>query len=68
MNPLVERCVGAPAVLEELKHKPGRRLTLRVRGPRGSAILKLYRSGRAAAVAERISALAGGRAVDCKEM
>jgi Ser/Thr protein kinase RdoA (MazF antagonist) len=60
VNGAVERCVGTPMVVEELKHKPGRRLTLRARGPRGSAIVKLYRSGRAADVAVRISALADG--------
>jgi Ser/Thr protein kinase RdoA (MazF antagonist) len=58
----VERLVGAPAVFEELKHKPGRRLTLRAGGPRRSVIVKLYRSERAATVAERISALADGPA------
>jgi aminoglycoside phosphotransferase (APT) family kinase protein len=57
---VVERCVGAPAAFEELKHKPGCRLTLRARGPRGSAIVKLYRSDRAPLVAERIAALADG--------
>jgi Ser/Thr protein kinase RdoA (MazF antagonist) len=59
---VVERYVGAPALYEELKHKPGRRLTLRTRGPNGSAIVKLYRSDRAADVAERISSLTGGPA------
>jgi Ser/Thr protein kinase RdoA (MazF antagonist) len=54
------RWVGAPAVLEELKHKPGRRLTLRARGPRRSVIVKLYRSDRVVLVADRISALADG--------
>jgi Ser/Thr protein kinase RdoA (MazF antagonist) len=62
MNGVVERCVGAPVEYEELKHKPGRRLTLRARGPRGSAIVKLYRSDRAPGVAERIGALADGPA------
>jgi Ser/Thr protein kinase RdoA (MazF antagonist) len=60
MNGLVERWVGEPAVVEELKHKPGRRLTLRARGPRRSLIVKLYRSSRAGLVADRIRALAGG--------
>jgi Ser/Thr protein kinase RdoA (MazF antagonist) len=59
---VVERYVGAPAEYEELKHKPGRRVTLRTRGPNGSAIVKLYRSDRAAHVAERISSLTGGPA------
>jgi Ser/Thr protein kinase RdoA (MazF antagonist) len=57
---VVERYVGAPAEYEELTHKPGRRLTLRTRGPNGSAIVKLYRSDRAAYIAERISSLTGG--------
>jgi Ser/Thr protein kinase RdoA (MazF antagonist) len=57
---IVERYTGAPAVFEELKHKPGRRLTLRARGPRGSVIVKLYRSNRVDIVAGRISALADG--------
>jgi Ser/Thr protein kinase RdoA (MazF antagonist) len=58
----LERWVGVPAVLEELKHKPGRRLTLRASGPRGSVIVKLYRSDRAVLAALRISALADGPA------
>lgn len=62
MNRVVERCVGAPVLYEELKHKPGRRLTLRTRGPQGSAIVKLYRSDRVVNVAERVSALGGGPA------
>jgi Ser/Thr protein kinase RdoA (MazF antagonist) len=60
MNRIVEGIVGAPVIFEELKHKPGRRLTLRARGPTGSAIVKIYRSDRVARVAERISALADG--------
>jgi Ser/Thr protein kinase RdoA (MazF antagonist) len=60
VNELAERCVGAPAVFEELKHKPGRRLTLRAHGPRGRAIVKLYRSDRVVTVAERIAALGTG--------
>jgi Ser/Thr protein kinase RdoA (MazF antagonist) len=56
----VERHIGAPAMFEELAHAPGSALTLRARGPRGSAIVKLYRADRVAAVAERIEALAGG--------
>jgi aminoglycoside phosphotransferase (APT) family kinase protein len=62
VNGLVERLIGAPAVFEELKHKPGRRLTVRARGPAGSVIVKLYRSDRVTAVAGRISALADGPA------
>jgi Ser/Thr protein kinase RdoA (MazF antagonist) len=60
VNGVVEAVVGTPVVFEELKHKPGRRLTSRASGPKGSAIVKLYRSDRAPTVAERISALSGG--------
>jgi aminoglycoside phosphotransferase (APT) family kinase protein len=60
VNGVVERVVGAPAFLEELKHKPGRRLTVRASGPSGSVIVKLYRSDRVLAVAERLMALADG--------
>jgi hypothetical protein len=56
----VERHVGAPTVLEELKHTPGHQLTLRARGPRGSAIVELYSSGHVTSVAARIAALANG--------
>lgn len=62
MKDFVERYVGAPAVFEELKHKPGRRLTLRAQGPDGSVIVKLFHSGRASAVADRISCLREGPA------
>jgi Ser/Thr protein kinase RdoA (MazF antagonist) len=62
MNNVVERVVGAPAVFEELKHKPGRRLTLRARGPERSVIVKLYHSDRVLTVAERIAALGDGPA------
>jgi hypothetical protein len=57
---VLEEIVGAPVALEELKHKPGRRRTLRVRGSGGSAIAKVYASDRASLVARRIAALAGG--------
>lgn len=60
MIAVLEEILGAPVALEELKHKPGRRRTLRVRGPGGSAILKVYASDRASLVARRIAALAGG--------
>jgi Ser/Thr protein kinase RdoA (MazF antagonist) len=60
VNGAVERLIGSPVTYDELKHKPGRRMTLRARGPRGSVIVKLYRSDRAASVAARISALAAG--------
>jgi Ser/Thr protein kinase RdoA (MazF antagonist) len=57
----LEGIVGAPLLeLEELKHKAGRRRTLRATGPRGSAIVKQYTSGRAETVAARVGALAAG--------
>ena len=56
----LEPIVGAPVELEQLKHKPGRRRTLRARGPAGTAIVKLYASDRAATVAARVAALAVG--------
>jgi aminoglycoside phosphotransferase (APT) family kinase protein len=52
--------VGGGVELEELKHKQGRRRTLRARGPEGTAIVKLYASDRAAMVAARIVALGAG--------
>jgi Ser/Thr protein kinase RdoA (MazF antagonist) len=57
---VVARHVGEPVVLEELRHRPGRRLTLRARGPLGSAIVRLYHSDRIVSVAARIAALAAG--------
>jgi Ser/Thr protein kinase RdoA (MazF antagonist) len=57
---LLEPVLGAPVVLEELKHKPGRRTTSRAIGARGSAIVKVYASGRAPIVAARLGALAAG--------
>jgi Ser/Thr protein kinase RdoA (MazF antagonist) len=52
--------LGAPIALEMLKDKPGRRSTMRARGSRRSAIVKTYASERAAAVAARVRAIAGG--------
>jgi aminoglycoside phosphotransferase (APT) family kinase protein len=60
VNEVVEAIVGAPVYLEQLKHKRGRRRTARARGPRGSAIVKVYASGRAAVVARRVESLAVG--------
>lgn len=60
MNRVAERVLGSPVQFEELKHKPGRRLTLRTRGPQGSAIVKLYSSDRAVRVGERIAAVEEG--------
>jgi Ser/Thr protein kinase RdoA (MazF antagonist) len=56
----LEAVVGAPVVLRELKLKPGRRRTLHATGSAGNAIVKVYASGRAATVAARVAALAGG--------
>jgi Ser/Thr protein kinase RdoA (MazF antagonist) len=58
--PRLERLLGVPVALEELKRKPGRRRTLRARGPEGSAIVKVYASDRAPLVARRVAALASG--------
>ena len=60
MTGALERIVGAPVRLERLKHKPGRRETLRASGPGGSAIVKVYASDRAPVVARRVDALAAG--------
>jgi len=57
---LLEPILGAPVVLEELKHKPGRRTTSRAVGARRSAIVKVYASERAPVVAARVGALAKG--------
>ena len=57
---LLEPLLGAPVELEMLKEKPGRRATMRARGSRRSAIVKVYASQRAATVAARIRGLAGG--------
>ena len=62
MIELLEPVLGAPVVLEELKHKPGRRTTYRARGARRTAIVKVYASDRAPTVAARLAALAGGPA------
>jgi Ser/Thr protein kinase RdoA (MazF antagonist) len=56
----LEGIVGPPVRLERLKHKPGRRETLRASGPGGSAIVKLYASDRAPVVASRVGALGAG--------
>jgi Ser/Thr protein kinase RdoA (MazF antagonist) len=57
---LLEQILGAPVMLEELKHKRGRRRTLRARGAERTAIVKLYASDRTELVAARIGALADG--------
>jgi Ser/Thr protein kinase RdoA (MazF antagonist) len=58
----LEEIVGAPVVLEELKLKDGRRRTLRAIGPRGRAIVKVYRSERAPIVAARVRTFSAGPA------
>jgi Ser/Thr protein kinase RdoA (MazF antagonist) len=60
MIELLSEIVGSPVELEELKHKPNRRRTVRARGPLTTAIVKQYSSDRATVVARRVSALAGG--------
>ena len=62
MIELLEPLLGAPVLLEQLKHKPGRRTTFRACGARRNAIVKTYASNRAPIVAARIAALAGGPA------
>jgi len=57
---LLEPLLGAPVALDELKHKAGRRRTLRASGPAGTAIVKVYASERAPVVASRIAALGDG--------
>jgi len=58
----IGRIVGVPLQLDELKVKPGRRRTLRARGSRMTAIVKIYATPRAAVVAQRIAALSDGPA------
>jgi Ser/Thr protein kinase RdoA (MazF antagonist) len=57
---ILEELLEGPVTVEDLKHKPGRRRTLRVKGPNGTAIVKLYSSDRAPVVAARIGALGAG--------
>jgi len=59
---LLEPVLGTPVVLEELKHKPGRRTTSRAAGSKRTAIVKVYASERAPRVAARLGALAAGPA------
>jgi glycosyltransferase involved in cell wall biosynthesis/aminoglycoside phosphotransferase (APT) family kinase protein len=56
----LESLVGSPVAVNELKHKPDRRRTLRASGSRRTAIVKLYESDRAPVVAARLAALAAG--------
>jgi aminoglycoside phosphotransferase (APT) family kinase protein len=60
MMRLLESLLGSPVFVSELKHKPGRRRTLRARGSRRTAIVKLYESDRVPVVAARLAALAAG--------
>jgi Ser/Thr protein kinase RdoA (MazF antagonist) len=60
MNELLEEIVGAPVHVEELKHKPGRRRTIRARGPKRTVIVKTYASQRAPVVARRVASLSVG--------
>lgn len=62
MMELLEGLLGEPLSARDLKHKPGRRRTLRASGRRGCAIVKIYESDRAPTVAARIRALTGGPA------
>jgi len=60
MTSLLDELLGPPVAFEELKHKPGRRRTLRAVGTRRRAIVKVYASDRAPVVARRVRALASG--------
>jgi Ser/Thr protein kinase RdoA (MazF antagonist) len=57
---MLNALLGAPVWFEDLKHKPGRRRTVRAVGRGGSVIVKLYESKRARTVARRIEALSAG--------
>lgn len=59
---VLEQLLGEPVLITGLKHKPGRRSTSRAVGPYGSAIVKVYASGRASIVAARLAALSTGPA------
>jgi hypothetical protein len=62
LHDLLEGHLGSPVALEELKHKPGRRRTLRATGADRTAIVKVYVSERAPTVAARLAALGRGPA------
>jgi hypothetical protein len=53
----LERIVGTPVELEQLTHRPGRRRVLRATGPVRTAIVKLYASDQAEAVAAGVAAV-----------
>ena len=60
---LLTPLLGSPVQLQVLKDKPGRRRTSRATGPLGSAVVKVYTSGRAPVVAARLAALQQGEGV-----
>ncbi len=62
LDDVVGPLLGEPLRWELLKDKPGRRRTSRATGSRGSAIVKVYASGRAPVVAARVAALRSGPA------
>lgn len=57
---LLTPLLSGPLAWEVLKDKPGRRRTSRATGPGGTAIVKVYASGRAPVVAARVGALRDG--------
>lgn len=59
---VLDGLIGGPLSMEVLKDKPGRRRTVRARGPGGTVIVKGYASPRAPLVAQRVDALSSGPA------
>jgi Ser/Thr protein kinase RdoA (MazF antagonist) len=59
---LLAPVVGQPVIIDLLKYKPGRRMTVQATGPLGTVIAKAYTSQRAPTVAARVAALAAGPA------
>jgi hypothetical protein len=62
LHDLLDELLGGPVGIEELKHRPGRRRTLRAIGTKRNAIVKVYASERAASVASRLASLGEGPA------
>jgi Ser/Thr protein kinase RdoA (MazF antagonist) len=62
LRSMLAELLGPPVWFQVLKHKPGRRRTVRAVGRGGSVIVKLYASQRAPTVAARIEALSTGPA------
>jgi hypothetical protein len=60
LRDLLDGLLGGPVALEELKHRAGRRRTLRAIGARRNAIVKVYASERAPTVGARLAALGAG--------